>query len=365
MGRVVLFGATGYQGRLAARALLARGVKPLLAGRSVQRLRSLAAELGGLDHALADAGDGASLRRLLGRGDVMVSTAGPFWKLGAIQVEAAVARHAHYLDSCGEPAFYLRALTEFDVRARQAGSAILSACAYDFFPGNLVADHVLQLAGPDAVRVDIGYFGDTVPGYNVSAGSRASGLVTMLEPGLFWRDGSHVLEPIGIRHGHVTLAGVARPGVSMAGTEQLFLPRLYPGLRDINAFWGWAGRASRAVQLVSRVNAQIAARPRLKRGVNRLLSTLATSDGSGPSADQRERSASYVCASAFDRRGRQLAAAEMGDADGFNFTAGILAWAADAILRDGVSQTGVTGPIQAFGRERLRRGHAEAGFELH
>ena len=364
MGRVVLLGATGYQGGLAARALVARGVTPLLAGRNEARLKRASEQLGGLEYALADATDPATLRRLLGQGDVLVTTAGPFWKLGAAQVEAVIAQRAHYLDSCGEPAFFRRILGEFDAKARAAGSAILSACAYDFFPGNAVADHVLQSAGPAAVRVDIGYFGDTVRGYDVSAGSRASGLITMLEPGLFWRGGRHVLEPIGLHFGHVALAGVPRPGVSMAGTEHLFLPPLYPQLRDIRAFWGWAGSGSRAVQLVSRINGQIAARPWLKRKVNDLLSKVAESDGSGPSDVQREHSAAYVCAAAFDRDGRQLAAAEFGDADGFDFTAGILAWAATTILRDGVAERGVTGPLQAFGRERLRQGHAEAGFEL-
>lgn len=364
MHRIVLFGSTGYQGRLTARALIARGVMPLLAGRNPQRLKQLATELGGLEYAVADANDGGSLRRLLGRGDVWVSTAGPFCRLGKPQVEAAIAARAHYLDCCGEPAFYRQIVAELDAPARAAGSTILSACAYDFFPGNAVADHALQQAGPDAVRVDIGYFGDTVKGYNISAGSRASGLLTMLEPGLVFRDGRHVLEPIGIELGRVSLSGVARPGVSMAGTEHLFLPRLYPQLRDIHAYWGWAGRGSRAVQLVSKLNAQIAARPRLKRAVNGWLSQLAQSDGSGPSDNQRERSASFVCASAFDQSGRWLAAAEMGDRDGFDFTAAILAWAADTIAREGATDTGVTGPIQAFGRERLRQGHAQAGYEL-
>ncbi|HKU40448.1 MAG TPA: saccharopine dehydrogenase NADP-binding domain-containing protein [Polyangiales bacterium] len=363
MSRVVLLGATGYTGGLAARALLARGAAPLLVGRNAQRLKSLAEQLGGVDYEIADAGDGASLRRLLGRGDVLATTAGPFSKLGAAQVDAAISARAHYLDSCAEPAFF-RSLQTFDGAARAAGSAILTACAYDFFPGNAVADHVLQLAGPDAVRVDIGYFGDLVAGYRMSSGSQASGLATMLEPGLFWRNGEHVLEPVGLRYGQVALAGVQRPGLSMAGTEHLFLPPLYPKLRDVNAFWGWAGRGTRALQLVSHGVAQIAMRPWLKRRVGGVLSKLAKSDGSGPSDQQRLRSASYVCATAFDREGRELGSAELGDADGFDFTAGILAWAADTIARDGVDATGVTGPVQAFGRARLLQGHAEVGFEL-
>ena len=47
-GRIVLFGATGYTGDLTARALVDRGVRPVLAARNRERLDALAAELGGL-----------------------------------------------------------------------------------------------------------------------------------------------------------------------------------------------------------------------------------------------------------------------------------------------------------------------------
>lgn len=364
MSKIVLLGATGYTGRLAARALVRRGTAPLLVGRDLARLQGCAAELGGLPYAVADATDVAALSRLLAAGDVLMSTAGPFWKLGATQIEAAIDSGAHYLDSCGEAAFFRTLVPRFDARARAHKSAVLSACAYDFFPGNMLADHVLHSAGSAAVRVDIGYFGDTAPGYRVSAGSRASGLLTMLEPGLFWRDGRLQLEPIGLRLGHVRLHGIARPGVTMAGTEHLFVPPLHPQLREINAYWGWAGSGSRNLQRVCRLNEALARRPAIKRGVNALLGALARSDGSGPDDNMRERSAAYVCAVAFDGAGQPLTAAQLGDADGFSFTADILAWAADSIAREGVAAHGVTGPIQAFGRARLRDGHAQAGFEL-
>ena len=54
-GRTVLFGATGYTGDLTARSLVERGAKPVLAGRSPEKLKRLAGELGGdLETAVAD-----------------------------------------------------------------------------------------------------------------------------------------------------------------------------------------------------------------------------------------------------------------------------------------------------------------------
>ena len=66
MARIVLFGATGYTGRLAAEAMVERGLKPVLAARSQDKLEALADELGGdLETATADVADPPSVRALV------------------------------------------------------------------------------------------------------------------------------------------------------------------------------------------------------------------------------------------------------------------------------------------------------------
>ena len=106
-GRIVLYGATGYTGALTAQAMVASGVRPVLAGRDQSRLSALAARIsqagGGteLETAVAAADAAGPLRDLIGAGDVLVSTAGPFLKVGRSAVEAAVDAGAVYLDSAG------------------------------------------------------------------------------------------------------------------------------------------------------------------------------------------------------------------------------------------------------------------------
>ena len=97
-GRIVLFGATGYMGQLTARALAARGARPVLAGRDAERLATLAKPLGGFETAVADADRPDALRALVERGDVLVSTVGPFAHYGEPAFEAAIAGGASYLD---------------------------------------------------------------------------------------------------------------------------------------------------------------------------------------------------------------------------------------------------------------------------
>ena len=121
-GRIVLYGATGYTGRLTARAMVASGARPVLAGRDQGRLDALAARLSQasgtpeLETAVAAADGPGPLRDLIGAGDVLVSTAGPFVKVGRAAVAAAVDAGAVYLDSTGEPPFIRQVFEEFGPR---------------------------------------------------------------------------------------------------------------------------------------------------------------------------------------------------------------------------------------------------------
>ena len=100
-GRIVVFGATGYTGELTARALVERGAMPLLAGRDADRVARLAAELGGLESTVADVDRSGSVHALVERGDVLVTTVGPYLRFGEPALEAAVDTGAHYFDSTG------------------------------------------------------------------------------------------------------------------------------------------------------------------------------------------------------------------------------------------------------------------------
>jgi short subunit dehydrogenase-like uncharacterized protein len=150
-GRIVLFGATGYTGRLTAKALVDRGVVPTLAGRRRDRLRSLARELGTLDWAVADVREPETVQALVGAGDVLVSTVGPFIRWGRTAVEAAIAARASYLDSTGEPPFVRRVFEHYDPLARCAAIPLVPSFAFDCVPGNLAAAVALDEAG-DAAR---------------------------------------------------------------------------------------------------------------------------------------------------------------------------------------------------------------------
>src|SRR5947208_7518237 len=250
-GRLVLFGATGYTGDLTARALVARGSEPVLAGRNAERLARLAAELGGLETAVADVAEPAGVQALVQRGDVLISTVGPFLRWGEPAVRAAIAAGAHYLDSTGEGAFIRQVFERFGPEARAAGSALVPAFGYDWVPGNLAGALALREAGEPAKRVDVGYFAPGGGGFAASGGTRASSVGIMLEPGFAWRGGRLVEERIAAHVRSFRVRTSDHPAVSVPGSEHLALPRVHQGLRDVGVYLGWFGELSRPMQALS------------------------------------------------------------------------------------------------------------------
>ena len=155
---IVLFGATGYTGRLVADALVTRDVRPLLAARNEVAVKKMAEELGGLETAVADVSRPDTLRAIVDQYTVLVSTVGPFTRWGAPAVEAAIDAGAVYLDSTGEPPFIREVFEHRDAPARASGATLVTAFGYDFVPGNVAAAMALERAGERATKVSVGYF---------------------------------------------------------------------------------------------------------------------------------------------------------------------------------------------------------------
>jgi short subunit dehydrogenase-like uncharacterized protein len=360
-GRIVLFGATGYTGELTARELAGIGERPVLAARDGARVRALAEALGGLDWEVADVARPESVRALVGPGDVLVSTVGPFTRWGAPAVEAAIARGAHYLDSTGETPFIRRVFESYGPRAEAAGVALLTAMGYDWVPGNLAAALALRDAGPDAVRVDVGYFFRGPVG--MSGGTRASAAGVFLEPSYTFRDGRLVTERGGARVRAFLAGGRTRKAISAGSTEHFALPRSFPGLREVDVYLGWFGPASDALRRGSAVSAAAMRIPGLRGALGAGIAKVVKGSTGGPSAEERAATGSEVVAEASDPSGRVLGRARVTGVNAYDFTAGMLAWGAHAAANGRVRRAGALGPVEAFGLDALGEGARSAGIE--
>jgi short subunit dehydrogenase-like uncharacterized protein len=141
---VVVFGATGFVGRLVAGYLATRvpdGLRVGLAGRSQDRL---AAVRSGLDARaaswpliVANSDDAKSLSALAARTRVVATTVGPYRALGMGLVMACVEAGTHYADLTGEIAFMRDSIDMCHDLAARAGVRIVHACGFDSMPSDL------------------------------------------------------------------------------------------------------------------------------------------------------------------------------------------------------------------------------------
>jgi hypothetical protein len=350
--RIIIFGATGFTGRLVAERLAAQGAEPVLAGRSEPSVRALAEQLG-VEHKVADAVRRNSVFALLERGDVLVSTVGPFVKWGEPAVRAAIAARGTYIDSTGEPTFIRRVFEEFGPPAERAGAVLLTAMGYDYVPGTLAAALALREAGEAAVRVDVGYYAF---GAGISSGTRRSSVGIMFDEGYAFRDGQLRGSRIAERVRSFEVRGKERDGISVGGSEHYTLPGIHPTLREVNVYLGWFGGLSRPIQAGSLAGSVAMRAPGL-RSAFRALGGHFVEYGAGQD-DLPSDGVSAIVAQAFDAGGTQLAEVELGGPEPYTLTAGIIAWAA----QQEAEGAGALGPVQAFGLEALEAGCRQAGL---
>src|SRR5215210_3388478 len=361
-GRIVLFGATGYTGRLAAESMVERGLKPVLAGRTQAKLDTLAAELGGeLETQTADVADPPSVTKLVERGDVLVTTVGPFARWGQPAAAAATSSGASYIDSTGEPEFIREVFERYGPAAEQAGIGMLTAMGYDWVPGNLAGGLALDRAGELATRVDVGYF-ITGSGASMSGGTRASMIGAITAPAFGYRDGRVQTERGAKRVRSFKVGSKDLSGVSVGSSEHFTLPRTAPRLREVNTYLGWFGPASRAMQGMSACTSIAMKVPGVEGLWNAAGERFVQGSTGGPDAEARAKSGSRMVAIAYDAAGRELSEVHLKGVDGYTFTGRMLAWAAERAAGGGLRGTGALGPVEAFGLDQLVAGCAEAGI---
>ena len=157
---IVLFGATGFVGRLTARHLAAEADPALriaLAGRSLTRLQDVARDLGGAASqwplVVVDATDEAAVTDLAARARVVVTTVGPYVKYGAALAAACAEAGTHYCDLTGEVLFVHRSIAANSEAAKRTGARIIHACGFDSIPSDLGVMLTAEAARADGAEL--------------------------------------------------------------------------------------------------------------------------------------------------------------------------------------------------------------------
>lgn len=189
---VVVWGATGFTGRLVARYLcqqygISGDVRWAIGGRSQEKLQTIQSELTELDPAAsnltlitADSHDQASLKSMAAHTQVVLTTVGPYSEYGAKLVASCVEERTDYVDLCGETPFIRRMIDAHHEQAQQNQCRIVQCCGFDSIPsdiGVLALQHaaVEKLGAP---LNDITFYLENAKG-SMSGGTLASMMSVM------------------------------------------------------------------------------------------------------------------------------------------------------------------------------------------
>ncbi len=290
---LLIYGANGYSGELVARRAVECGLRPVLAGRRLEPLAALAAELGVPARAFA-LDDPAAVDAGLAGATVLLSCAGPFTRTAGPLAAACLRLRAHYLDITGEVAVFA-ALAGLDAQARAAGVMLLPGAGFDVVPTDCLAAH-LRHRLPGATHLRLAF----QPGGKASRGTALSTLEAAGSQGMIRRDGVLTPVPLGHRTIRVDFGRGATRAIAIPWGD-VFTATVTTGIPNVEVYIGvpWAIRA--AVR-VARLMAPLL---RLRR-VQRLLAARIRAGAPGPSAEARRRGRSLVWGEATDAAGRKV-----------------------------------------------------------
>jgi short subunit dehydrogenase-like uncharacterized protein len=394
---LIVFGATGFTGRLVAEYLhttygVGRDVKWAMAGRSLDKLKRVREELGiGEDLTLlvADASDTAALKKLVAQTRVVITTVGPYQLYGNELVAACAEAGTDYVDLCGEPGWMAQQIPVLQKPAAASGARIVFSCGFDSIPFDLgvvfLQHEAMQRLGEPLVRVHGRV--KTMKG-TFSGGTAASLLATMeavgrdrsliktlgnpfaLVPGFKGprqpNDGlaeydelakawtaPFVMAPINTKNVHRTHALRGHPW----GTDFVYSERMLTGK-------GSKGeqRAKKMARNTKIQNVLLAIGP--TRALIRRFAL--PKPGEGPNQHQRETGHYEVLFLGQTASGQTLSASVKGDRDpGYGSTCKLIAESALCLIQDVNHQMapgGVWTPGAAMGLTLQRRLQAKAGL---
>ena len=181
---IVLYGATGFVGKLTAEYLARAGgdARIALAGRSTERVLEIRDSLGEAAQSwgvlTADAASPSTMAAMAARTQVVVTTVGPYMRYGLPLVAACAEAGSDYADLTGEPPFVRESIDFYHKQAVDTGARIVHACGFDSIPSDLSV-YALYLA---AREDDAGELTDTDFVVRSFAGGFSGGTVaSMLE----------------------------------------------------------------------------------------------------------------------------------------------------------------------------------------
>jgi short subunit dehydrogenase-like uncharacterized protein len=333
---ILIYGAAGYTGTLTVRAVLDRGIRPLLAGRNAPRLARLGAELG-LEYCVAELTNPSALTRMLRGVGVLINAAGPFSLTWSPLVEASLECGVHYLDLASDVTV-IEGIRSRGAEARQRGIVLLPAVGFEVVPSDCLAAHVSARL-PGATTLRFGLSGLEL----VSAGSARTMAFLVDQPLLVRRAGRLVPMAAGSLERAFDYGSGPMPSVAVSWGD-LVTAFNTTGIADIETYFE-ATPLVRAVVTAHRFAGPFLSIPPAQA----MLQLMTASLPDGPTVAERSTKKAVIVAEAEHPSGR-VARARLVTPEAYGFSAKTAA-AIGAEVATGNCEPGFQTPARLYGAD--------------
>lgn len=337
--RILVYGATGFTGRLVLDEARRLGLELVLGGRDRVSLERLRDALGVGEVRVADAGRPDTLRGLAEGVQAVVNCAGPFTRFGEPVLRAAVEAGVHYVDTTGEQEYMARVMDGLTPEAEARGVTAIVAQAFEYAVGDCVA----RIAAEETPGVETLEVFNRVEGFGATRGTKKSALAALSVPALALVNGRRRPEPPAARRARARFPDEdeARVGISFGGGEVLSAPRFAPGVRTVRTYLVVPPWLAALAPGLARLGAPI-----LRSRARRFLERRIDAGRPGPGEERRDQPW-WVLARARAPGGRGVRVTASGY-DVYGISARIAVLGALWLLEGRAKRTGVVTTAQAF-----------------
>ncbi|MDQ3633299.1 MAG: saccharopine dehydrogenase NADP-binding domain-containing protein [Acidobacteriota bacterium] len=332
--KFLIYGANGYTGELIAREAVRRGMKPILGGRSRNKVEPIAKELGLICRTFA-LEDKTSLDYTLKEVDFVIHCAGPFSLTSNQMVEGCLRTGTHYLDVTGEIAVF-EALAKRDEAAKKAEIMIMPGVGFDVVPSDCLALH-LKNRLPSANNLTLAFYGLG----KISHGTQTTMTMNIGNGGAIRENGVIKNVPSAYETREIDFGEVKKISVTIPWGD-VSTAFYSTGIPNIKVFTVVPESQVMLLKLSRYIGWLVASSP-----VQSILQSQIPEGG--PSKDEREKGKTLLWGKATDEDGNSVEARQQGP-EGYKFTILAALKIAEKIL-DGNFCTGFQTPGKCYGAD--------------
>lgn len=336
----LIYGASGYTGKLTVERTIKKGLKPTLAGRTESKIKPLADEFG-LDYIIFDLEDIAVIASHLDKFPLVLNCAGPFSKTAKPMVKACLQSGTHYLDITGEIEVFEWVKSNHQ-NAVEKRVILMSGVGFDVVPTDCMAKY-LHTKMPDASHLELAFFG---MGGSISHGTMSTLVENMGKPGAVRENGKIVTQPTG-KEGRLIDFGSRQQFAMTIPWGDISTAYSTTGIPNIKVFTGVPKSSYNFMKM------QVLFNPLLRTGfIKSKIQSYVDKKITGPTDEQLEKGKSLIWGKVTNAKG-EVVEARLETSEGYLLTAEMGLIITQKILADKNLHPGYHTPAELFGHDLI------------